>query len=218
MLARRWNKAEIELIERHANDWEKRRPKLEVALTEGAKADWFLLRTMPGEDVKAMRWLARRGFGVFRPMQLREDKREMEPIFPGRLFVYVWNIDAMQARLVSCPGITGIMHDPVTLKPIRVNQRDEEGVYFIDRLRALDLAVENHKPKAFSESAKKVKRVKLDKRQKKTLHKLKKSAKEQRNFDSSTWKRINELAPHERIALLRNTLLAAPQGTSSPNR
>lgn len=84
-------------------------------ITEGAEGCWYFIRCAPGRDLTAMNWLARRRFGVFLPMQ------GLKRVLPGWLCAYVWNIEAMQERILACPGVLGILkchkHAPVALKP-----------------------------------------------------------------------------------------------------
>jgi hypothetical protein len=179
-------------------------------------AEWFLVRTYPGDDVRALRWLARRHFGVFQPIQQRRLKKEGERLvqgwesaFPGWLFVLCWDIDKMRGRIVSCPGVMGLLCDPATNRPVPIEDD------FIDRLRALAWIYNDHVPHAhhYASAARHIARMrpknkKIDKRTKRTLHKLKNELKAQGKWDSSTWEHANELAPHERIALLQRALNA----------
>ena len=190
-------------------------------------ADWYLVHTFPGDDVRAMRWLARRRFGVFRVMQQRRDRRNdiklqgMEPAFPGWLFVFVWDIKKMKDRLRACPGVMSIFCDPVSQEPVPINQPDEDGVLFIEKLRALSWAYNENAPHAQRHSArasmstarsnKKPRVQRPTKKQRKQLERLKKDFKARGlEWDQSTWEYANSLAPHERIALLHRTLLNAP--------
>lgn len=193
------------------------------------KADWYLVRTFPGDDVRAMRWLARRRFGIFRPMQQRRLKRNnpllvqgWEPVFPGWLFVFCWNIKKMRTRIQSCPGVMGILSDPVTKAPFAVDRADENGVLFIDKLRALSWVYDENAPVRSNvtvTAARHIKRIKpkcqkVRKSIKNKLRKLKKDLKRQGKWEPSTWECANELAPHERIALMLKTLNAPSLGAS----
>lgn len=197
----------------------------DAEITEGSTADWYLVNTFPGDDVRALRWLARRRFGVFRPMQQRTDKRNgnavqgWEPAFPGWIFVYVWDIKKLKARLLKTPGVMGMLCDRVTLQPIPVDQPDENGVRFIDKLRALtwiysDNAPRQHRHQPALSTAKKTSRTaprRPTKHERKTLDRLKNDFKQRRlEWDASTWDVANGLEPHLRIALLTRTLMSAP--------
>lgn len=180
-----------------------------------APAQWFLVRTYPGDDARALRWLARRHFGVFQPVQQRRIKKAgdklvqgYEPAFPGWLFVLCWDIDKMRTRISSCPGVMGLLCDPATNRPVPI---DDE---FIDRLRSLAWVYNDRAPhSAHVRSERHIRRMKpkkkkLDKRTKKTLQKLKNGLKTQGKWEPSTWEHANELAPHQRIALLQQALNA----------
>lgn len=194
-----------------------------AAIDDAPSGDWFMVQTFPGDDLRAMRWLSRRYFGVFRPMQqkTRDHLRynTMEPVFPGHLFVYVWEIDKMVGRVLACPGVVGILC--MGGRPMRINQPDKRtGKPFIDRLRELSFVFETpnarivHKPK---------RATRPDKRQRRALDRLQFAVKTSKSaqkrlqmgceirgirWDESTWSQISRLEPHERIALLTWTLNA----------
>jgi hypothetical protein len=123
-----------------------------VALMKGIVAEigdddapcWYLVRTKPGEDMRALRWLARRRFGVFRPMAWRTImgwggeviSETAQPIFTGWLFVRVYDIAKMAARIQACPGVINILSDAATLVPVPINDR------FVDELEAMRWTVE----------------------------------------------------------------------------
>ncbi len=187
---------------------------MEAEIEPGSTADWYLVSTFPGNDVKAMRWLARRRFGVFRPMQQRQKAHVegqpiggMEPVFPGYLFVYAWNIQVMQYRVLNCPGVMAILRTAGG-RPIPVNQPDEDGHYFIDKLRALAWVYEPRIGRVAQESDRHQQRrpTKLGRKERKTIDKLRTSLKLLGKFDPSTWAKAAELAPTKRIALLQQAL------------
>lgn len=109
---------------------------MEAEVSEHDIAAWYLVTTFPGDDNRARRWLSRRRFGVFQPMMQRQVARSdgqpiggMEAIFAGWLFVYVFNVKKLRYRILSTPGVFGILSDPVTLNPVPIE--DE----FVQRLR-----------------------------------------------------------------------------------
>lgn len=185
------------------------------------EGDWFLVRVMPGEDLRALRHLARRRFGVFRPMHQRRDVvtdallSGWEPVFPGWLMVFTWDIQKMQSRIRSCPGVTGILCHRVSQQPVSINVKEKDGVYFVDRLRELSFTYKDVGPRSTDEvrgerQAKKSTVRRLTKPQRKALQKLKDAVKRQGLWDQSTWEEANRLEPHERIALLQRALNAQP--------
>ncbi|MEI9804078.1 MAG: transcription termination/antitermination NusG family protein [Pseudolabrys sp.] len=201
--------------ERAIKERVERQNPVDAEISEGP-AQWFLIRTFPGDDARALRWLARRRFGAFRPMQQRRDKltgksvQGWEAAFPGWIFVLCWDVNKMHARIMSTPGVMGLLCDPATNKPVPI---DDE---FIDRVRTLSWVYDDNAPPpgyVSSRAARSVRRMKpqskkLPSRTKTKLHRLKKALKRQGRWESSTWETANTLAPHERIALLQRTLNA----------
>lgn len=195
---------------------------LEAEIEEDDAADWYLVHTFPGEDIKAMRYLARRRFGVFRPMQQRGTGRNdgrvtqgWEAVFPGWLFVFCWNVRKMRSRICSSPGVIGILSDPVSQRPVPVDVVDRNGRSFIDKLRELSWVYKENAPHATHYSVQSKSAIsKISMQQRKALKKLKKRVKEAGLWDQSTWEQANLLAPHERIALLQRAVNAPSLGTS----
>ena len=182
---------------------------LEAEIVEGESANWYLVHTFPGNDIKAMRYLARRRFGVFRPMQQRKRAKVegqpiggMEPCFPGWLFVYCWGVDKLRGRILSAPGVRSIFSDAVSLKPVVI------GDDFVQRLREQAWVIDDRIGHIAQESDRQQQRrpTKLGKKERKTIDALKKSLKLLGKFDPSTWAKAAELAPTKRIALLMQAL------------
>lgn len=120
----------------------------EAEISGDEPAYWYLVETFAGDDVKAMRWLARRKFGVFRPMQQRQDKRNgtklqgWQPAFPGWLFVYTWDIDRMLRRILSLPGVLRVLSDPVSQSPVPIPS------WFVEDLRNESFRYKDNAPHA----------------------------------------------------------------------
>jgi hypothetical protein len=181
-------------------------------------AKWYLVRTLPGDDKRALRWLARRRFGVFQAVQQRcggpdgdQPVQGYVPVFPGWLFVFCWDVEKMRARIESSPGVMKLLCDPATNKPVPI----DEG--FIDRLRALSWVYNENAPHARHYSAvraeRQVTRLKpvrnrINKRTRKALDNLKSALRATGRWEQPLWEEANRLAPHERIALLQRTLNA----------
>jgi hypothetical protein len=112
------------------------------------EARWFLVQTYAGDDLKAMRWLARRKFGVFRPMKQREDKRNgaklqgWEAAFPGWLLVLTWDIERMANRIVSTIGVMSILSHRISLAPQSIPD------WFVDKLRVQSFEYNDRAPRA----------------------------------------------------------------------
>jgi len=206
-----WKKIEVDAL--RAIDAKMGKQGEVNAEISASPAQWFLVRTFPGDDLKALRWLARRRFGVFRPMQQRRIRRAgerlvqgWEPAFPGWLFVLCWDVEKMRSRISTCPGVMGLLCDPASNKAVPI---DDD---FIDRLRALAWLYDDRAPIHLGQVTVRARRNvrRIGKQQRRTLDKLKKTLKSSGRWDSSTWEAANELAPHERIALLQRTLNAPP--------
>lgn len=184
-----------------------RQGPLDCEIAEGTSADWYLVRTLPNEEIRAMRWLAKRRFGAFRPMQQRTDKRNgkkmqgWEPVFPGWVFVFAWDIRRMRHRIAVCPGVLDIFSEPTTHRPVAI----PDG--FIDHLRSLGWRYDDnaHRIK-IGEHYERKPRIRLDKRNRRTLKKLKKTLKQQGKYDASTVEMMKDLAPFQRIALLQRAV------------
>ncbi len=201
-------KISLQMLARNAE----RQGPLDCEITEGARANWYLVQTFPNETARAMRWLAKRMFGAFRPMQQQVDRRSgkklagWEDVFPGWIFIFAWDIGRMKARILRCPGCYRIFSDPTSKEPVAISDG------FVQRIRALSFEHDgstNRRDIKVATFTQKQKVRRLDKRQRKTLHKLKELAKSQHRIDQSTWDKLNQLEPYKRIALLQRALTSA---------
>lgn len=203
-------------------------------VVNGVAAQWFLVETFPGDDVRAMRWLARRRFGVFRPVEQRFHKvgeragelmQGWQAVFPGWLFVYTWGNKDMWSRIRSQPGVMDIFHDPVSLQPHPIPDR------FVQNLRKQSWVYEEVERRETREGRRHQARQRPTKQQRKALDRMQKAIKidpsAQRRlqagceghdiaWDESTWHKIHTLEPHERIALLTWTLMPPPRDGALP--
>ena len=210
---------EIAAYEAKMAEFDARRGPLTCELTEKAKADWYFVRVKPGEDLKAMRKLADRRFGVYRPMRQREDRNSGRPLqgrvpmFPGWLFVMPWDMAENRSRIVNCPGVAEIFCYPNTDKPVIIPDA------FIMTMRAEAAAYDDSAPESADgqrygtrtevRARRQEKRiVRLKKHQRKELQHLKTRAKQLGAFDASTWDKLNALDPGPRIALIKRTLMS----------
>ncbi|WP_158255419.1 transcription termination/antitermination protein NusG [Rhodopseudomonas palustris] len=84
-------------------------------IVPGARGAWYAVETVPGEDRIAAAWLCARRFGVYLPeLKFVEDRRGRKVdvvrlMFPGYVFVFVWDIDAHFTRILACPGVRGVV-------------------------------------------------------------------------------------------------------------
>jgi hypothetical protein len=83
-----------------------------------ATPHWHIIRTAAGQETKATEYLADRGIGVFLPrfvagarLILPHEVVDLSNrlLFPGRVFVFVWDVLAHWRRIMACPGVAGIM-------------------------------------------------------------------------------------------------------------
>lgn len=108
------------------------------------KPAWYMFRTVPGKENKAAKYLSARGFGVFvakfdpgsilrAKISLDNGKSRIDLIdlsqkliFPGRGFLFAWDILAHWRRVVGCPGVQRIVLDnacrPVIVPDTEVNR------------------------------------------------------------------------------------------------
>lgn len=81
----------------------------------GAEAKWYVIETHPGEDRIAAAHLIARRFGVYMPEREVTDVRRgrkvdvRRALFPGYLFVFVWDVEAHFSRIIACPGVRGMV-------------------------------------------------------------------------------------------------------------
>lgn len=213
---------EIAVVESEMTEAARRSAALEAEISPECAADWYLVQTFPGDDLRGMRWLARRRFGVFRPMTQRIDRQRgihvqgWEPVFPGWLFVYCWDVGKMRARIEACPGIMSILCDPVSQSPVAVNTPDKEGIGFVDRLRALGWVynenaprLTRHAPMRRAPSNPQPKRIvrRPTSKERKQLDALKNQFRTMGlEWDAEAWAHANRLDPYHRIALMRRTI------------
>jgi transcription antitermination factor NusG len=197
---------------------------MDCEITESSTARWYLVRTYPGDDVRALRWLARRRFGTFSPQQQRRVRSRggvlvqgWESVFPGWLFVFTWDIERMKTRIESCPGVMGLFCYPESNRPVPIGQA------FIDEMRALSWVYNEHAPRAGhyavsgARHARRISKASIGRKERRELQRLKNEIKRVGIWDDEQWKRANELEPGKRIALLKATSisLAATGGSAS---
>ena len=169
-------------------------------IDQHSPASWYLVRVVPGRDMQALRWLAARGFGAFRPMMRSPKSEIMAPVFPGWLFVFVWNIGRMQHAVALCPEISGFLLNADHQRPAIISDD------FVSRMRTLAWVETETNAHRLRYERQKKKPAKLQKRQRQALRKLKETVKKTAHWDESMWEQANSLAPHERIALLQQAV------------
>ncbi|NEV80101.1 hypothetical protein DYI24_23990, partial [Rhodopseudomonas sp. BR0C11] len=84
-------------------------------IVPNVKGAWYVVETMPGEERIAAAWLCARRFGVYLPefevTEIRRGRKvdAVRRMFPGYVFVFVWDIEAHFVRILACPGVRGVM-------------------------------------------------------------------------------------------------------------
>jgi len=161
-------------------------------ISEGARAQWLLLRANNGEAGKLTRNLARRRFGVFNPVGA----------FPaGYVFAYVFDAGKMLDRIRATPGYAAVV---CALSDAFV-QEIRAQYYYSQPAPRTHTSVTGER---LLTKSKKPKVKRLTKAEKKALFKLRKVLKKLGFKDSSTLESARSLEVHDRIALLRTTVKA----------
>jgi len=107
------DRARVEAAERTTD----RRAAQNVTIRDGVTAHWHVLEVFAGTEYDTVDWLAERGFGVYLPVFfvdeiMRGVKRpRRRKLIPGYVFVFVWDIEAHRARIMSCETVSKIMMD-----------------------------------------------------------------------------------------------------------
>ena len=106
-----------------------------ASIIPSATPAWYVVRTAPSQEDKTARFLEARAIGVFLPrfvkgarMVLRNERIDLSDrlVFPGKVFVFVWDVLAHWRRITACPGVSAIMVDgnerPLTLTDAQVGR------------------------------------------------------------------------------------------------
>lgn len=78
-------------------------------------ANWHVVTTVTGHENVASAFLVSRRFGVFDPHSretvVRRGRKvdRVYRLLPGYLIVFVWGLDQQKDRILSCPGVLGIL-------------------------------------------------------------------------------------------------------------
>lgn len=79
------------------------------------RAQWHVAATVPAHEDKAIKFLSARGFGVYAPAfevtHIARGRKitRYRPLFPGHLFLFVWDIKRHWRRVKQCPGVARIL-------------------------------------------------------------------------------------------------------------
>lgn len=80
-------------------------------MVPSAEAVWLAVTTVTGQERVAAAHLVGRRFAIYLPEieQGYGDKKHIEVMFPGHLFVFVWGADQHWTRIKACPGVIDIL-------------------------------------------------------------------------------------------------------------
>jgi hypothetical protein len=105
---------------------------------------WHIVRTTPGAENKATFFLSHRGIGVFLPKFIKGSRmmQSHQPvdvsdtlIFPGKVFVYIWDVLAHWRRITACPGVQSIMVTG-SEKPVVVPDQEMRRIQYLEDVLA----------------------------------------------------------------------------------
>lgn len=134
MLAKNGNMLEVyrdiaRRAEREAMMVEEKRGPFAAEIVADCAASWHLVQTAPRRETTAAAHLEGRRFGTYLPtfgvdsiLPVSGECHAGMPLFPGYVFVFVWNIRRHWRRIVGCPGVAHIVvldEEPVVV-PDRV--------------------------------------------------------------------------------------------------
>ena len=126
-------------IEQHALDvaaeFERKVGPFRAEIVPDATPAWYVIRTAPGRENTAAEHLERRCIGLFLPrftkgsrLMSRNELIDLSDklIFPGLVFVFVWDILVHWRRIKACPCVVSIMVDgserPIVLKDEQIGR------------------------------------------------------------------------------------------------
>lgn len=95
-------------------DIERKLGPYRAEIVPGCDPLWHVAITAKGDNAP-MKWLSERGFGCYSPcLELTSIIRgrkvtHQKPLFPGHIFIFVWDIKHHWRRIKACPGIARIM-------------------------------------------------------------------------------------------------------------
>lgn len=93
-----------------------RQGRFEAEIVPDCSPKWHVLLIEPGHERIAAAHLVGRRFGTYLPMLeetkiTRGRKRQAKyPIFPGYLFIFVWDIEHHLRRIKACTGVSGVLY------------------------------------------------------------------------------------------------------------
>lgn len=143
MLAKNGNLLEVyqeiaRRAEHEAMMVEERQGPFAAEILSGSAPAWHLVRTAPARETLAAAHLVGRRFATYLPTFGRDDVLPIsgkvkagKPMFPGYLFLFVWNIHAHWRRILGCPGVANVV--VIDERPVVVPDR------VIDEIQVLEV-------------------------------------------------------------------------------
>ena len=98
-----------------ASQYDERTGRLDAELVPGVQGRWHIVRVEGGRETTAAAHLVGRRFGVYLPQYpevliVRGRKIErLRNLFPGYLFVFVWDVMNHAGRILAVPGVIDIL-------------------------------------------------------------------------------------------------------------
>lgn len=114
-----------------AAQYERRIGPREAEIVSGIEGKWLIVRVEGGREGTAAAHLVGRRFGVYLPqfpevLIIRGRKVErLRNLFPGYLFVYVWDVSRHLRRIMAVPGVIEVMtrnDQPVIVSDAKINE------------------------------------------------------------------------------------------------
>lgn len=107
---------------------------------------WHAITHAPSASERAAKFLVDRNFGIYVPTfeqtwvtRGRKITRRL-PLFPGHIFVFVWDVLRHWRRIKSCPGVVGIL--TVDQRPVIIPDKA------IDRMQGIEFnGIQVERPK-----------------------------------------------------------------------
>ncbi|WP_296741412.1 transcription termination/antitermination protein NusG [Mesorhizobium sp.] len=89
----------------------------DAEIIPGVIPKWYVVKVYPGAERKVADELIARRFGIFIPESEKTVVRRgrkvdrVELMFPGYIFVFVWDVLQHRSRIECVPGVTGLIYD-----------------------------------------------------------------------------------------------------------
>lgn len=118
-----------------------KRGPLDAEIIAGLTPRWHILQTAPCHEASAAEYLSERKFGVYLPYygvrthtRFGKQHYAVHPMFPGYLFVFVWDVNKHARRILECPGVSAIVYfagEPFIVPDVEIN-RIQTGEFLLE--------------------------------------------------------------------------------------